>query len=64
MAVRTALIEALAKDMGWDGSESESEAFVINLKYALNRTIKQMSESHKEGLSLDCVRVLTEELNK
>lgn len=63
MAVRTSIIEALARDMAWDGSESGTEEFLVKLLRASEDVYRQMKQSHKEGLCYDCINALSDKLN-
>lgn len=63
MAIRRAAVELLAKDMDWNGSDSDSERFLLDLSEAIDRVWKEVRESHKDGLCYDCVTALAGELN-
>ena len=58
------LLRALVAALGYDNSESATEQFTQQLFDAASHALKDMRDSHDEGLCLDCVAALTEYLNK
>ena len=56
-AVRT-LIQGLAKHLGFENSEFDSEEFAHLLARSLDSTLAEIVESHGDGLGLDAYAAL------
>lgn len=59
-----ALLRALMQQLGYDHSESATEAFVVQLKAAATSLQPVIAASHDDGLCYDCVPKLAERLLK
>jgi len=59
--VRT-LIQHLAKELGYENSESDSEDFAYLLFMGADKTIIEIEESHKDGLGYDGYSALADHL--
>jgi hypothetical protein len=51
-------LDDIASELGFGESDSESERFTAILSEAVQATNRDVETSHREGLSLDCYRVL------
>lgn len=49
----------LRESCGFENSESATEAFLDLLSEAVTRTKKERTQSHREGLCLDCQAALS-----